>query len=170
MINPKIARPGRQKRKLSNRSTPAAPKSATASTQDPPTARRKPARRHPQHPQHVRMRVLKMLALTQPRHKAPGLSYQPDRARDHTTLRTWKTQIAAEARGVTRKNIPWDKFCSIYLCDFSVKAQPKLAVKSVKKIGEGNWEEKRFWDRLRQSLSDEVRCSGCTFIRLSVLC
>src|SRR3954453_3425493 len=24
-------------------------------------------------------------------------------------------QIAAEARGVTRKNIPWDKFCSTYL-------------------------------------------------------
>jgi hypothetical protein len=65
-------------------------------------------------------------------------------------------QIAAEARGVTRKNIPWDKFCSIYLCDFSVQAQPKLAVKSVKKIGEDNWEEQPFWDRLRQSLSGEV--------------
>jgi hypothetical protein len=64
----------------------------------------------------------------------------------------------AEARGVTRKNIPWDKFCSTYLCDFSVKAQPKLAVESVKKIVEGNWEEKPFGDRLRKVLSDKVRC------------
>src|SRR4051794_25441143 len=68
-----------------------------------------------------------------------------------------ESQIAAEARGVTRKNIPWDIFCSIYLCDFSVEAQPKLAVTSVKEIGEENWEEQLFWDRLRQSLSDKVR-------------
>src|SRR5437764_1733074 len=47
-----------------------------------------------------------------------------------------ESQIAAEARGVTRKNIPWDTFRSTYLCDFSVKAQPKLAVKSVMEIGE----------------------------------
>jgi len=45
-------------------------------------------------------------------------------------------QIAAEARGVTRKNIPWDKFCSTYLHGFDVKAQPMLAVESVK----GNWQ------------------------------
>jgi hypothetical protein len=37
-----------------------------------------------------------------------------------------ETQIAAEARGVTRKNIPWDTFHSTYLCDFSIKAQSKL--------------------------------------------
>jgi hypothetical protein len=81
-----------------------------------------------------------------------------------------ESQIAAEARGVTRKNIPWDTFRSTYLCDFNVRAQPKLAVKSVKEIGEGKWEEQLFWDRLRQSLSDEVRYPGCAFIRLSVLC
>jgi hypothetical protein len=75
-----------------------------------------------------------------------------------------ETQIAAEARGVTRKNIPWGAFRSIYLCDFRAEAS-KLAVNSVKNIGEGNWEEQLFWDRLRQSLSDEVRCSGCAFIR-----
>jgi hypothetical protein len=80
-----------------------------------------------------------------------------------------ETQIAAEARGVTRKNIPWDTFRSIYLCDFSVKAQSELTVTSVRGIGEGDWEEQQFWDRLRQSLSDEVRSSGCAFIRLSVL-
>jgi hypothetical protein len=79
-------------------------------------------------------------------------------------------QIAAEARGVARKNIPWDKFCSIYLRGFGVKAQPKLAVESMKEIGDGNWEEKLFWDRLRKVLSAEVRCSGCDFICLLVPC
>ena len=78
-------------------------------------------------------------------------------------------QIAAEARGVSRKNISWEKFCSIYLCDFSVKAQPKLTVESVKKIGEGDWDEQLFWNRMRQVLSDKVRYSGYAFIRLSVL-
>ena len=81
-----------------------------------------------------------------------------------------ENQIVAEASGVTRKNVPWDKFCSTYLCDFTGKAQPKLAVESVKKIGEGSWEEKPFWNRLRKVLSDKVRCSGCAFICLSVLC
>jgi hypothetical protein len=80
-----------------------------------------------------------------------------------------ETQIAAEARGVTRKNIPWDKFRSTYLCDFSVKAQSKLTANSVKKIGEGNWEEQLFWNRLRKALPDEVRCSESAFIPLSVL-
>jgi hypothetical protein len=77
-------------------------------------------------------------------------------------------QIAAEAHGVSRKNVPWDKFYSIYLCDFSVQAQPELAVESVKKIGEDNWEEQLFWNRLRQSLSDKVRYSGYAFVCLSV--
>jgi len=91
---------------------------------------------------------------------------------EHETLYASEVQkqLAAEARGVSRKNIPWDKFCSIYLCDFSVKAQPKPAAESVQKIGEGNWEEKPFWDRLRESLSDEVHYSEYAFIRLSVLC
>ena|SRR2546423_8796252 len=81
-----------------------------------------------------------------------------------------ETRIAAEARGVTRKDIPLAIFRSAYLCGFSVKAQPKLIVESVKKIGRGNWEEKPFAGRLRQALSDKVRCSGRTFICLSVLC
>ena len=81
-----------------------------------------------------------------------------------------ETQIAAEARGVTRKNIPLAIFRSAYLCGFSVKAQPKLIVESVKKIGKGSWEEKLFWKRLRQTFSNKVRCSWCTFIYLSVLC
>ena len=81
-----------------------------------------------------------------------------------------ETQIMAEARGATRKNILWDKFCSTYLYDFSIQAQPKLAINSVKKIGEGNWVEQLFWGRLREVLSNEVRYSGYTFSRLSVLC
>jgi hypothetical protein len=80
-----------------------------------------------------------------------------------------ETQIAGEACGVMRKNIPWDTFRSTYLCDFNVEAQSKLAVESVKKIGDGNWEEKLFWKRLGEVLSAKVR-SGCAFICLSVLC
>jgi hypothetical protein len=76
-----------------------------------------------------------------------------------------ETQIVAEARGVTRKNIPWGTFRSIYLSDFgtetgteaSAKAQQKFTVSSVKKIGKGNWEEQLFWRRLREALSSEVR-------------
>ena len=78
-------------------------------------------------------------------------------------------QIVAEARGVTRKNIPWAKFYSTYLHGFGVEAQQMLAVESVKEIGNGDWEEKLFWDRLREVLSDEVRYSGCSFISLSPL-
>jgi hypothetical protein len=80
-----------------------------------------------------------------------------------------QNQISAEVRGVTRRNIPWDKFYSMYLDNFSMTTQPEL-VESVKKVGEDSWEEKLFWKRLRQSLSDEVRYLGCLFILLSVLC
>src|SRR5271155_1025233 len=69
-------------------------------------------------------------------------------------------QLMAEARGVSRKKIPWDAFCSIYLRDFSAAARLPT-VKSVKKIGDGSWKKDLFWKRLRQSLSDKVRCSGC---------
>jgi hypothetical protein len=71
-----------------------------------------------------------------------------------------EAQIAAEARGVTRKNIPWDTFHSTYLCDFSVEAQSKLDAESVKKIGDGGWEEKLVWKRLRKVLSAKVHYSG----------
>jgi hypothetical protein len=79
-------------------------------------------------------------------------------------------QIAAEARGVTRKNIPWDKFYSIYLRGFVVEPQSILTVESMKEIGDGDWKEKLFLDRLDKVLSDEVRYSGCAFIYLSVFC
>jgi hypothetical protein len=71
-----------------------------------------------------------------------------------------EAQIAAEARGVMRKNIPWDAFHSTYLCDFNLDAQSKLAVESVKKIGEGDWGGKPVRKRLRKVLSAKVRCSG----------
>jgi hypothetical protein len=80
-----------------------------------------------------------------------------------------EAQIAAEAREVTRKNIPWDTFHSTYLFGFGIKAQPKPTVKSVKNIGKGSWGRKLFWDRLRQTLSNKVRCAGCAFISLSPL-
>jgi hypothetical protein len=99
-------------------------------------------------------------------------SDRPQKARKRTaSARVDKeAQIAAEARGVTRKNIPWDTFRSTYLCDFNVEAQSKLAVESVKEIGDGEWKEKLVWKRLRKVLSAKVRCSGCAFISLSVLC
>lgn len=73
-------------------------------------------------------------------------------------------KIAAEARGVTRKNIPWNTFSSIYLCNFSADVRSKLAVDSVKEIGKGSWEEREFWNRLRKVLSSKVRCPRCTLI------
>jgi hypothetical protein len=77
-----------------------------------------------------------------------------------------EAQIMAEAREVTRKNVPWDTFLSTYLCDFGINAaQPKPTVKSVKKIGQGSWEKEQFWGRLRQTLSDKVR-----LISLLILC
>jgi hypothetical protein len=81
-----------------------------------------------------------------------------------------EAQITAEARGVTRKNIPWDIFRSIYLCDFSTEAQSKPTVESVKEIGNGSWFEQPLWGRLRQTLSAEVRRLWCAFICLLVLC
>jgi len=71
-------------------------------------------------------------------------------------------KIAAEARGVTRKNIPWNTFSSIYLCNFNADVRSKLAVDSVKEIGKGSWEEREFWNRLRKVLSSKVRCLRCT--------
>jgi hypothetical protein len=70
-------------------------------------------------------------------------------------------QLMAEACGVSRKKVPWQAFCSIYLRDFSAAAQLNPTVNSVKKIGDGSWHEDKFWDRLSQSLSGKVRCSGC---------
>ena len=72
--------------------------------------------------------------------------------------RDMELQLAAEARGVTRKNVPWEKFRLIYLLNFSAENRPKLAIDSVKKIGVGNWKEGEFWKRLRKVLSSRVRC------------
>lgn len=80
-----------------------------------------------------------------------------------------EAQISAEARGVTRKNIPWDTFRSIYLSDFSAENRLMLDVDSVKEIGKGDWDEQLFWNRLCKVLSWKVRCLGCTFIYPSVI-
>jgi len=102
--------------------------------------------------------LLNKTPATKRMHPHSGLIEQEDRV----YASGMEIQIAAEARGVTRKNIPLDTFRSIYLCDFkNTGARPKLDVKSVKQIGKGNWEETLFGDRLRQVLSDEVCCPGC---------
>ena len=69
-------------------------------------------------------------------------------------------QISVEALRVTRKNIPWNQFRSIYLCNFSITARPKLTINSVKQIGQGDWEESVLWDRLSSVLHKEVCCSS----------
>ena len=56
-----------------------------------------------------------------------------------------------------------------YLYDVSAEARPDLTINSVKKIGEGDWEERSFWDRLREVLSDEVCLQGPPFMRLLVI-
>jgi hypothetical protein len=72
-----------------------------------------------------------------------------------------EAQIAAEARGVTRKDVPLDTFRSIYLWDVKeADAQPGLDIDSVQKIGIGDWEEGKFWDRLHKTLHDKVCCPG----------
>jgi hypothetical protein len=83
--------------------------------------------------------------------------------------RDMEAQIAAEARGVTRKNIPWNTFCSTYFSNFSAENRPKPDVDSVKEIGKGDWEEQPFWDRLRGVFSWKIRCLRCAFIYLSPL-
>ena len=72
-----------------------------------------------------------------------------------------EAQIKAEARGVTRKEVPWDKFSSIYLRDFKeADAQPGLDIGSVQNIGIDDWEETKFYDRLCNTLHNKVCCPG----------
>lgn len=71
-----------------------------------------------------------------------------------------EAQIAAEARGVTRKNVPLGTFRSIYLRDFKeADAQPGLDIGSVKNIGL-DWEEGKFFDQLHKTLRGKVCCPG----------
>src|SRR4051812_22173001 len=60
---------------------------------------------------------------------------------NHAILATdVELQIVAEARGSSRKDIPWDTFHSIYLCDFEEQAQSMPTIESVQNLGHGNWE------------------------------
>jgi hypothetical protein len=72
-------------------------------------------------------------------------------------------KIAAEARGVTRKDIPWNPFSSMYLYGFSAETGSELAVGSVKQIGKGRREEQKFWSRLYKILSSKA-VQGVTLI------
>src|SRR2546421_11347966 len=75
-----------------------------------------------------------------------------------------ETQIVAEACGVSRKDVPWDEFHSIYLHNFKANAQPDLTIEAVQKIGKGSWEESPFWERLHGVLSNKVHCLGLGYI------
>jgi hypothetical protein len=69
-------------------------------------------------------------------------------------------QILAEARGVTRKDIPCDVFHSTYLSHFEhPERRPKLDIDAIKRVGTGDWEQKSFFRRLCQALPSKV-CSG----------
>ena len=62
-------------------------------------------------------------------------------------------QILAEARGVTRKNIPCDVFYSTYLSHFEhTDRRPKLNINALKRVGTDDWENKSFFRRLCQAL------------------
>jgi hypothetical protein len=75
-------------------------------------------------------------------------------------------QILAEARGVTRKNIPCDVFYSTYLSHFErTDRRPKLDINTIGRVGEGDWEQKLFFRRLCQALPSKV-CSGRCFLDL----
>jgi len=69
-------------------------------------------------------------------------------------------RIFAEARGVTRKNIPCGVFHSTYLSRFGkTDARPELDLNAIKGVGIGSWEQNSFLLRLRKAFPDEV-CSG----------
>jgi hypothetical protein len=66
-------------------------------------------------------------------------------------------QILAEARGVTRKNIPCDVFYSTYLSHFEqTDRRPKLDINAIKRVGTGDWEQKSVFQRLCQALPHKV--------------
>ena len=66
-------------------------------------------------------------------------------------------QILAQARGVTRKNIPCDAFRSIYLSCFGhTKGQPNLDSDAIQRVGRGDWEQNLFFKRLREALPNRV--------------
>jgi hypothetical protein len=67
--------------------------------------------------------------------------------------------LAAQARGVTRKHVPVDKFESLYLLGFA-ELQEKTAILSLKSIqgigSQTTWGEKKFFNRLKGVLSAKV--------------
>ncbi|KIX02535.1 uncharacterized protein Z518_08476 [Rhinocladiella mackenziei CBS 650.93] len=66
-------------------------------------------------------------------------------------------RILAEARGITRKNIPHDTFRSTFLGPFKHKDErPQLNIQDIKKIGIDNWEQTSFFQRLQKALPKKV--------------
>ncbi|KIX09839.1 uncharacterized protein Z518_00920 [Rhinocladiella mackenziei CBS 650.93] len=62
-------------------------------------------------------------------------------------------RILAEARGITRKNIPYDTFRSTFLSRFKHKdKRPQLNIQDIKDIGTGEWEQNLFFQRMQKAL------------------
>jgi len=70
-------------------------------------------------------------------------------------------RILAEARGITRKNIPYGEFRSTFLSRFKHKDdRPQLNIEAMKNVGIGNWEQKSFLRRLQNALPKKVLFPG----------
>ncbi|KIX08775.1 uncharacterized protein Z518_03432 [Rhinocladiella mackenziei CBS 650.93] len=66
-------------------------------------------------------------------------------------------RILAEARGIARKNIPYDTFRSTFLSRFKHKdKRPQLNIQDIKDIGDGKWEQNSLFQRLQQALPKNV--------------
>ncbi|KIW99755.1 uncharacterized protein Z518_10683 [Rhinocladiella mackenziei CBS 650.93] len=66
-------------------------------------------------------------------------------------------RILTEARGNTRKNIPYDTFRSTFLSRFKHKnKRPQLNIQDIKNVGNDNWEQSSFFLRLQKALPKKV--------------
>ncbi|KIX01031.1 uncharacterized protein Z518_10097 [Rhinocladiella mackenziei CBS 650.93] len=62
-------------------------------------------------------------------------------------------ETLVNARGITRKNIPYDIFRSTFLGPFKHKDErPRLKIKAIKNVGIGDWEQTSFFQRLQKAL------------------
>ncbi|KIX02134.1 uncharacterized protein Z518_08073 [Rhinocladiella mackenziei CBS 650.93] len=82
---------------------------------------------------------------------------QPPSQEDIVYVDEIEHRILAEARGITRKNIPYDTFRSTFLSRFKHKdKRPQLNIQDIKNVGVGKWEQNSFFQRLQQALPKKV--------------
>jgi hypothetical protein len=94
------------------------------------------------------------------RKRSPSTHEHSDRDQKVRKLSATGMETQVNAPGIpVAESVPWNIFRSVYRCDFAPNTRPKLTVHSVKEIGEGDWEERQFWNRLRKVLSNKVRHS-----------